>query len=442
MNKNLKAGTAIVDITPPPGVELAGYPHHPRPNRGVHDPLYASCLALDDGQTRLAMICTDLIVFPKPEVRALREKASQATGIPAENIMVTCSHSHSAPWASGISFLDDTGQGWAVDADYMADLRRKLLAVITEAWENLFDAQIGIDKGFCGREQGVGGNRRNPYEIADPEVWTIGVQDMSGILRACLVKYTLHPTFLHSDNFLVSADYPGALREYLGEKHPQAVVLFAQGCSGNQSPRYFRSGKTFEEARRVGRAIGAEAERVLAGLTYNPHARLLCASTEVDLELRNLPSPEAAQAAVDEARRHWEAVKSASKVERDIWNAELLLLGAEDTLALVKLQESKGREGMAGEELPAEVQVIGMDDARIVGLPGEIFVEFGLTIQYRVPFDKCFVIELANGVLPGYACTTRAYSQGGYETGASLLTGRAGEQLADAAVALVKQAAI
>jgi hypothetical protein len=88
------------------------------------------------------------------------------------------------------------------------------------------------------------------------------------------------------------------------------------------------------------------------------------------------------------------------------------------------------------------VQVIGIDDTRIVALPGEIFVEFGLTIQYRVPFDKCFVIELANGVLPGYACTTRAFSQGGYETGASLLTGRSGEQLADAAVALVKQTAV
>ena len=55
------------------------------------------------------------------------------------------------------------------------------------------------------------------------------------------------------------------------------------------------------------------------------------------------------------------------------------------------------------------------------------------------PTIKSFVIELANGVLPGYAATTRAYSAGGYETGASLLTGQSGEQLVEAAVELLQE---
>ena len=67
------------------------------------------------------------------------------------------------------------------------------------------------------------------------------------------------------------------------------------------------------------------------------------------------------------------------------------------------------------------------------------FVEFGMTIQYRAPFEKCFVIELANGVLPGYAATTSAYVGGGYETGASMLTGRSGDQLVEAAVQLLRE---
>ena len=90
-------------------------------------------------------------------------------------------------------------------------------------------------------------------------------------------------------------------------------------------------------------------------------------------------------------------------------------------------------------ELGHEVQVLGIGDTRIVGLPAEIFAEFGLTIQYRAPFDRCFVIELANGCLPGYACTTQAYVQGGYETGTSLLSGKSGEQLVEAAVRLLKE---
>ena len=60
MAELLKAGVAVTDISPRPGVELAGYPHHPRPNKGVHDPLQAACLFLDDGRTKLALVTLDL----------------------------------------------------------------------------------------------------------------------------------------------------------------------------------------------------------------------------------------------------------------------------------------------------------------------------------------------------------------------------------------------
>ena len=65
------------------------------------------------------------------------------------------------------------------------------------------------------------------------------------------------------------------------------------------------------------------------------------------------------------------------------------------------LLKEQGRLAGIEENLPVEVQVIGIGDARIVGLPGEIFAEFGMTIQYRAPFGKVFVVELANGMLPG-----------------------------------------
>jgi len=439
MAHKLRAGTAVVDISPGPGVEMIGYPHHPRPNKGVHDPLYAACLTLDDGDTKLAIVSMDLAVYPKPEVRNVRHETSRTTSIPAENIMITCSHTHSGPNTRRKDFHEIMGKGWKVDEGYMEELHNKLVKLVSDAWNNSFDASIGIDKGYCGREQGVGGNRRNPNEIADPEVWTIGVKDSSGALRACFVKYALHPTFLHSDNFYVSADYPGALRAYLNEKHPKTVVLFAQGTSGNQSSRYFRRGKTRDEAVRVGRAIAAEADRVLGTLQYSSDVKLLCTSTEVNIDLRELPPVDVAQAAVDKAANHWEELKATSKVERDIWNAELLKLGAENTLAFAKTKELYGKEALGFGDLPVEVQVIGMGDTRIVGLPGEMFVEYSLTIQYRAPFDKCFVLELTNGTLPGYAATTRAYSQGGYETGSSLMTGRSGEQLVEAAVDILKQ---
>ncbi len=437
MKNGLKAGVAIVDISPGPGIELAGYPHHPRHNTGIHDPLYAGCVCLDDGSTKLAIISMDLLMYSKTAVRALREEASLLTGIPARNIMILCSHTHSGPWTSGRLDLEALEQGLEPDAAYMAELRGKLVRLVAEAWEKKFDAALGVGAGFCGREQGVGGNRRNPNEIADPEVWTLGVKDASGNLRGCLVKYTLHPTFLHSDNFQVSADYPGCIRAYFAEKNPDMVFMFAQGPSGNQSPRYFRSGKTYDEAIRVGRAIGAEADRVLSGLEYRGDLSLLCVSTEIDLELRALPPRGEAERHVAAARSEWESIKATSAVERDIWNAELRLLGAEDTLGYLLLKEKGESLHLLDDEMPAEIQVIGIGDARIVGVPGELFVELGITIQYRAPFESVFVAELANGCLPGYACTARAYAQGGYEAGTSLLSGAAGEQIVDAAVDLL-----
>ncbi len=433
----LRAGTALAEISPPLGVELAGYPHHPRHNRGIHDPLYAACLLLDDGHTRLAIVSADILMISKRYVRVVRERVAERFGIPSGNLMICSSHTHSGPWASGRLDLDALEQGLGPDPGYVRTLEGKLVDVVGEASSNLFQARVGVGKGYCGREEGVGGNRHHPQGIADPEVWVVGVQDREGGWRACLVKYALHPTFLHSDNLLVSSDYPGYLRRRLSETKPGMVLLFAQGASGNQSPRFFRSGKTFEEAERVGVELAKAAEEVLAGMELHEAAPLMALSAATELELRTLPSRAEAETAVAAARERWERLQAAARPPEELWLAELALLGAEDTLGYI-LQEEKGRNlALRDEELPAEVQVLGIGDARLVGIQGELFVEFGLAVQYRSPFARTIVVELANGCLPGYAATARAYAEGGYEAGTSLLSGRSGDRLVERAVELL-----
>ena len=64
----------------------------------------------------------------------------------------------------------------------------------------------------------------------------------------------------------------------------------------------------------------------------------------------------------------------------------------------------------------ASVQALRLGDASIVALPGEIFVEFGLTIKEQSPATPQFVVSLANGYI-GYVCTDKALTDhGGYET--------------------------
>ncbi len=302
MAHRLMAGVSLVDISPGPGIELDGYPHHPRHNKGVHDPLYAGCIWLDDGGVKLAFVSLDLLMLSKKEVHAARDEIARQTPIPAQKVMITRSHTHSGPWTSGRLDMEGLEQDLAPDPGYLSLLRRKIASVVKEAWDGRFEAAVGVQKGICGREKGVGGNRRDPDGIADPEVWVIGVRDAAGRTRGCLVRYALHPTFLHSNNMHVSADYPGCIRNHLASRAPGMTLLFAQGCSGDQSPRYFRSAKTYSEAIRAGSAIGEEAARVLKTMEFHSDARLLVKSVETDLETRVLPSLADSMKAVETAR--------------------------------------------------------------------------------------------------------------------------------------------
>jgi len=89
--------------------------------------------------------------------------------------------------------------------------------------------------------------------------------------------------------------------------------------------------------------------------------------------------------------------------------------------------------------LEAEVQVIALgDDVAWVGLPGEIFVELGLSIKQHSPFRHTIIAELANGNI-GYVPNREAYPQGNYEVVTSRCAPGSGERLAQTAIELLKE---
>ena len=433
----VKAGVSIIDISPGKGIELAGYPHFLRYNTGIHDPLYASCIIFDDGENKIALVCMDLLFFSKKYVKEVRERASKKIDIKSNNIMISCSHTHSGPWASGRLDLEAMERGLNPDYDYVKDLKNKIVDLIIKANNNMFEAKVGSDFDICGKECGVGGNRRSPDGISDPQVWVIGVKDLKDNFKAAFVKYSLHPTVIHEDSTLVTADYPGYIRKYLLGKTPEMIMLFAQGTSGDQSTRYFRKDQNYSEAERIGSEIGKTANKILDTLDYSQKLKLFVESKEKDLDLRILPSEDEALKNVEITRKKLEELKNKNASYLEVQNANLQNLGAECTLGYVKLKNKNIPIELEVDELPAEVQVVGIGDTMIVGLQGEIFVEFGLEIQKRSPFKKTIVVELANGVLPGYVCTGEAIKEGGYEVGTTLLTGNSGMMLVDAAVELL-----
>ena len=435
----LEAGTSIIDISPKKGIELAGYPHFPRYNTGIHDPLYASCVYLDNGKEKIAIIAMDLLYFSRKYVKEVRKEISKKTSIPEGNIFISVSHTHSGPWTSGRLDMEALEKGLDIDKDYIDELYGQLTDLAALACSSTFDASIGTGFTFCGKENGIGGNRRDPKGPAAPKIWVTAIVDRDNVLKAAMVKYALHPTVIHEDSTLVTADYPGYTRKYLKQKGPGMNLLFMQGTSGDQSTRYFRQGQDFDEARRIGHTIGEAVESVLEDIEFKKEVKLKVLSNKIDLPLKEFPIEEDAKVFAEETNSQWERLKREGAPYIEVQNANLKNLGAENTLGYIRLKNKNIPILLETDELPAEVQVLAIGDARIVGLPGEVFVKFGLDIQKKSNFKKTIVVELANGCLPGYVCTKEAIKQGGYEAGASMLSEKAGDILVGTALELLNK---
>src|SRR4051794_10480873 len=89
----LKAGVAVIDITPPLGYRMAGY-YSERRNTGTHDPLLAKAIVFTQGETKSALVECDIVSMPAAVSSQARTLAERKTGIPAGHIVVAATHSH------------------------------------------------------------------------------------------------------------------------------------------------------------------------------------------------------------------------------------------------------------------------------------------------------------------------------------------------------------
>lgn len=403
----LKAGVSIIDISPKPGVGLAGYPHLVRENTGIHNPIYATALLLDDGKKKIVMVHTELLYFGKEYLNVLRRE------FPEVELTISSTHTHCAPWASEL-LASEKADGITINEEYVRFLMEQVRKVIREAIENPFDAEIGFGTVRCGGEMGVGGNRHSADGIHDDHVGTIAVRDLSGEVRYILVNYALHPTLLHEDDLEVTGDYPSYIRRFFGFAFPKAAFAFAQGCSGDQSTRYFRVAQNFEEAARVGTTIGVEAYHAIQNMEWKRDLTLSFSMKALDLPFKKFPPLEVALRNLEIAEANFNAVKDRDFLTR--WNAELRLFGAQSTKQFSILAE----QNYVSPELPFEICHIRIGDYHILTSQGELFVEVGLKVKSHFPEGRAYFFETTNGAAPGYLYTKEGAEEGGYEYGNSM----------------------
>jgi len=237
---------------------MGGYAARTAGATGVHDPLYATVLLLDAGDTRLALVTADLRSFVSTRVGEL---ARQRFGVTHTNLSM--SHTHSGPLT------------WEARTPWYAEAEDKMVEAIGEAHRNLFPAEIAVAAGQVhlgfNRRKVVDGKaemwwrnaERLPSHPVDPALHVLRVRDGKGKTRAVLVNYACHPSILGPDNLQYSADYPGGLRRYVEAQTPGALCLFVQGAAGDINPYRDKDPEGFQAVDEMGEALGRSVSGLL-----------------------------------------------------------------------------------------------------------------------------------------------------------------------------------
>ena len=257
---------------------------------------------------------------------------------------------------------------------------------------------------------------------------------------AVITVYCMHPTVLHEDSRMYSADFPGYTRaSVLSELGSETVYLYQTGPEGNQSPRRFIQSNSFEEAERLGTELG---HRILEAIDrmkqFDSEISLASASSEIMLPTKRMPSLADAQNNLAVVRKRYELLKGQSASWSELRTAECDLFGAEAVLSLVKFADSGQMDEVLLSILPLELQLLELNDLFFAYVPGELFVEYSLMLKEQPPLP-IYTVCLANGELEGYIVTEEAEAEGGYEAWSGLFPPEAGQVIATELIGLQKK---
>lgn len=427
----LDVGVAQVDITPPVGMPLAGY-YSTRLATGTHDPLHAKAIALRANGLTVALVACDLTNLP-PEVV---EQARGMIGLPEGHVMISATHSHTAPvLRTNSSRASAYGGDLPVVAAYMEQLPKRIASAVQQAieaarpavvsWGKGHESSVAFNRRFHMQDGSVGWNpgKLNPGIVRpagpiDPDLNVVYFATTTGQPLATYVNFALHLDTVGGTEF--SADYPFALSQLLAKVKGPMLTLFTMGTSGNVN----HIDVTRKEPQK-GHAEAARIGTVLAGEVIKTYTRLQPAvgplrtnTANLLLQLAPVTAEEIAQA------KDIAAQVSAGRSPKFL-----------DTVAAFKTLDVVER---AGKPWNAEVQVIALgQDLAWVALPGEVFVELGQQIKRASPFRHTIVVELAHGPVT-YFPNDAAFPQGNYEVVTSRGARGSGERLVEAAIRQLK----
>jgi hypothetical protein len=403
---NLQAGISQIDITPPVGTWLVGCEGA---SMGVHDPLQATVLMLEQSGARHALISLDLCGLAEEECRAVRATVAQICSMEPQEVTLMCSHTHSAPISIPWSIT-----GWqhhlTYDQDWIVALPRRVAQAAQEAGSHMSAALLS----YARAQVQIGQNRRHggyapgtqAEMLPDPAgslvPWSdvLALSQPEGRLRAVLYSQAAHPVMVHKSSPLISADYPTFASQRIREQLGSGVTpMFAQSCGADNNAHWATG---FEACRQAGIQLGDAVAHACAHTT-DITLPMRSETLVFDLPLKPLPS----DAELEQAIRVQERLVAQAEPPVNI--------SVGDQPLVLREQLQMVRQGTAPTTMPMEVQVLAFGrQLAIVALANEIFSGYQLATDKLSPFQHTVVWAYCN-TSANYIPTDAEHARGGYE---------------------------
>ncbi|MFZ3151030.1 MAG: neutral/alkaline non-lysosomal ceramidase N-terminal domain-containing protein [Anaerolineaceae bacterium] len=415
------AGASEVDITPPIGGFMAGYAARTEKSQGIHDPLKAQALYLQQGVAQILILTCDMIGIDLEFTSQVRQAIGSALNISQKSILLACSHTHSGP------------QGFLPDMPIMSNLKDPVLTEITKRklvgaaqWAVANSQPASLSYG-CHNLTGLGKNRNDPIQGAfDSQLSLLRLDDPAKNPLAVLFNFGCHPTIMGYDNLQISADYPGSARQFLKQHFPACTFLFTNGASGDVSTRFTRREQGFNEVERMGLLLAGGVLQAMLNAEPLDTEPINTESVPVELPLRDFPTKAETLTKIEQIKAELERFKQAKASPAAMRKIVTQLEGARGQLEMASRFENV-------KSVQAELQFLRIGSIVLIGIPGEPFSQTVLDIKKTCRPRIAIPISYANDY-QGYFPDQAAVEYGTYEALISPYDQRVSEVIYQSAV--------
>ncbi len=401
---SLQVGFGSADITPRIGVPLGGYLGRPQFGAlGVHDPLYAKGMALVGEDGPILLFALDLLGLSPERSAWLAETVAGRCDPAPDRVVIACTHTHSGPNTLPLRGIPD------VDEEYFDYLAQQMTIAGRQALVSVRPATMLVgmgrsDVGVNRRNPAVQGIvlRENPTGMYDDTLLTLRFLDAASERTLGIVtSYGAHLTAMGSGNMLISAEWAGLAMSAL-EGELGCPCLFLNGAFGNVSPR--GADQTWAGTEAIARTFVADCRGALEAAAVEPALPLRLMRDPVDLPLAPLAPEEEIHRLMVQARE----VLTASAVDDTSRRVAAVHRSYADAV------EKRRVSCRMDESRPGEIVGLRIGDVALVGMPGEVFAEYGPRLREGSPFRYTVVLGNVGSEL-GYLPTAEAFAEGGYE---------------------------